>query len=150
VDLQSPPGLVMREPRDSDTPGPVDAWSKVFEEACTREREAPTSSADVRLPALTRVSKERLVEFLSRSRQWHVTEERGRRYAYRHFAIDSSPLKDSLHGFYSTPDCQFRVIVGIDGAAMAGPWKEKATIVTSEAGVTAGRFTAPEAEWKPP
>lgn len=135
-DLQIPPGLVMREPRDENTPGPHDAWSKAFETECTRKRETPTTSVDVKLPVLTRVSKDRLVEFLSRSRQWHVTEERGRRYAYRRFAVDSAALKNSLHGFYSTTDCQFRVIVGFDGAAMADPWTSKATVVTSDAGVT--------------
>lgn len=138
-DLQIPKELVMREPRDPQTiVAEEDAWSAAFEKACGTVPAAPETRVDVGVQGLQRLQKARLIEYLSRSRFWHVTEERGRRYAYRRFSVGSEPLKNSLNGYYSGSQCQFRVIIGLDGAAMAEPWTRKgdATVVPVGAGPT--------------
>lgn len=149
-DLQVPKTLRMREPRgrpDDEAWDPVpvkpptEPWSLSFHAACATPPATPSTRAEV---ALTRLSsfqdpagKDRLLAYLSSGRLWHITQERGRRYAYRRFTATADPPANSLNGYYSGEGCQFRVILGLDGAAMAAPWLATgdATVLRADAGV---------------
>lgn len=137
-DLKVPADLRMREPRDPAAEGlPSEPWSAQFQGACEQGAATPSAQVDLGLSQLEHfqgAAKDKLVAYLSRSRLWHVTEERGHRYAYRRFAVGSEPLRNSLNGYYSTAGCQFRVVLGLDGPALAAPWAGKATTTRPGAG----------------
>ena len=147
--LQVPKDLRMREPRGPPDEAvdvvpekpPTEPWSSSFHAACATPAATPSTRAEVALPRLSSfqdpAGREKLLGYLSSGRLWHITQERGRRYAYRRFTSTAAPPANSLNGYYSGEGCQFRVILGLDGAAMAAPWlaQGEATVLRSDAGV---------------
>ena len=77
-----------------------------------------------------------LLRHLASSARWHLTEERGKLYAYRRFPLDGM-WRCSLNGHYGAFDFerygdarfQFRILLGIDGPVMDKPWRKKSTSV---------------------
>ena len=79
-----------------------------------------------------------LLRHLASSAKWFVTEERGKVYAYRRFVTEKGGWKGSLAGYYTAHDFnkhqgrhfQVRIILGIDGPVLDGPWHGQVTDVT--------------------
>ena len=80
-------------------------------------------------------NRQKLIEYLSASPRWFVTEERGMPYAYRRLVIGGR-WQNTLNGFYSSssvapsaePNFQTRIVIGFDGPVFAGPFQKKQTI----------------------
>lgn len=79
-------------------------------------------------------NRQKLIQYMSASPRWFVTEERGRPYAYRRFVIGGH-WQNSLNGFYSNfdmapsaePHFQTRVVIGFDGPVFAEPFRKNQT-----------------------
>jgi hypothetical protein len=149
-DLVVPAALVVREPLDSAQPLAVDqepeveAESKVFREACGQVAAKPSPEVEVGLTALSRFAgpaKQQLLSHLARTGVWHVATENGKPYAYRRFAEQGRTPRSSLNGYYGAGRCQLRVVIGLDGPALAAPWfrHDVATTVRAGAGAFAPR-----------
>lgn len=82
-----------------------------------------------------------LFRHLATSAKWFVSAERGKLYAQRRFHTGNGGWTKALNGFYGGRDFdagdagyfQMRVVVGLDGPAMARPWRDTLT------GVATGR-----------
>jgi hypothetical protein len=92
-------------------------------------------AVSVQLGALEDITGERAEAFmaqLARSPAWHVTEEKGRRYAARRFLSAADTWETTLNDYSTFGRCQLRVLIGLDGPALADPWTRSgdATVTT--------------------
>jgi hypothetical protein len=99
---------------------------------------AASGAVSVELGALDDLTGERAEAFmaqLARSPAWHVAEENGRRYAARRFLSAADTWETTLNDYYAfgAGRCQLRVVIGLDGPALADPWTRSgdATVTAS-------------------
>lgn len=116
----------------------------------TFDRPQATGAAPVRtdldvLNRFTGAKRALLLRHLASSAKWFVTEERGKLLAYRRFVMPDGRWKISLNGFYTPNDLglwehapyQCRIVMGLDGPVLSGPWREDLT----ESSVGSGPLT---------
>jgi len=122
--------IVEKPEQDSDGAELIDIFSKASE--------LPDRTfVSVDLAELNEFSgpkRDVLIRHLATSAKWFLTQERGKQYAYRRCVVGGR-WQNSLHGYYSAHNFdpwgnsrfQFRILIGIDGPVMSGPWKSKIT-----------------------
>lgn len=88
-------------------------------------------------------NRQRLIEHLSASPRWFVTEERGKPYAYRRLVIGRR-WQNTLNGYYSSfdvdpsdPHFQMRIIIGFDGPVFVDPFRRNEILTTAQVGTGA-------------
>ncbi|MEO7677292.1 MAG: hypothetical protein ABIV39_11070, partial [Verrucomicrobiota bacterium] len=95
----------------------------------------PSVSTDLTiLNEFATTNRQKLIQYLSASPRWFVTEERGKPYAYRRLVIGGR-WQNTLNGFYSSssvapssePNFQIRIVIGFDGSVFAEPFRKIAT-----------------------
>jgi hypothetical protein len=91
-------------------------------------------------------NRQKLIDYLSASPRWFVTEERGKPYAYRRLVIGGR-WQNTLNGFYGSYDIapsadshfQTRIVIGFDGPVFAEPFQKKQTSANVGSGSVAIR-----------
>lgn len=116
----------------------VDALTESIVAAFTTNAVAggsPRVSTDLKvLNEFATTNRQKLIDYLSASPRWFVTEERGKPYAYRRLLIGGR-WQNTLNGFYSgfsvassaEPNFQTRIVIGFDGSVFAEPFRKKQT-----------------------
>ncbi|MDB6018982.1 MAG: hypothetical protein JWR19_3471 [Pedosphaera sp.] len=102
---------------------------------------SPKISTDLAiLNEFATTKRQKLIEYLSASPRWLVTEEEGKPYAYRRLVIGGR-WQNTLNGFYSSfevapspePNFQTRVVIGFDGPVFAEPFAK--ILTTAQVGI---------------
>lgn len=101
---------------------------------------SPRVSTDLTiLNELATTNRQKLIQQLSASPRWFVTEERGKPYAYRRLVIGGR-WQNTLNGFYGSfdvapsaePHFQTRIVISFDGPVFAEPFRK--VLTTSQVG----------------
>jgi hypothetical protein len=141
-------------PTDMKVSDPVESFNEPGEPAideltenivaafATNSASSKSSSVSVDFMILNEfatTNRQKLIQHLSASPRWFVTEERGKPYAYRRLTIGGR-WQNTLNGFYgsfdvapsSEPYFQTRIVIGFDGPVFADPFRK--IITTSQVG----------------
>ena len=85
-------------------------------------------------------NRDKLIQYLSASPRWFVTEEDGISYAYRRLVVGGR-WQNALNGFYSSfevsseePRFQTRIVIGFDGPVFLQPFRKVLTTAKVGAG----------------
>ena len=167
-DIVIPPDMVLSQPRDTmvaaDQPATDAEGNELIDAFATGTAASGDAALSIDLDVMNRfksANRGLLLRHLASSAKWFVTEERGKVYAYRRFVTEKGWWKGNLNGFYTAQDFkkrqqkdfQVRIILGIDGPVMDGPWRGQVTDVTvgsAKAGLnirtSADRYNGPNYE----
>ena len=144
-DIVIPPDMVLEQPRDmmvaADRLATDVEGNELIDVYAAGTMASGDAALSIDLDIMNRfkgANRGLLLRHLASSAKWFVTEERGKVYAYRRFVTEKGGWKGSLAGYYTAHDFnkhqgrhfQVRIILGIDGPVLDGPWHGQVTDVT--------------------
>lgn len=147
-DIVIPPGMEVTNPVDrfdEGAPAVSDAFTDsivaAFAQGALTDLDPKVSTDLAALNEFATTNRARLIQHLSSSPKWHVTEERGKPYAYRRLTVRGRWL-NSLNGFYGSFDVasshgshfQTRIVIGFDGPVFVEPFERKGITTSARIG----------------
>jgi hypothetical protein len=137
-DIVIPADMQVTEPEERfDEPGETvrdELTEKIIAAFSTKSAGGSQPSIPTDLAVLNEfgtANRQKLIQYLSASPRWFVTEERGKSYAYRRLTVGGR-WQNSLNGYYGSSDLapsgethfQTRIVIGFDGPVFAEPFRK--------------------------